>query len=721
MGDMAALTNQPKMKVKGGILDNWSTREKLALGCSVMRSGDQNWVSVSRAIKPYGEHHRPPDWFQPRNCATQYSNLLEKVETPKRKRGDRGEVEIPAKQIVVKLTIERIEELKKQVVESQQRYKKLKRDIDSLYSGQWDEQIGEKLEQAQNEKKAEDEAKKEEERKLKELYAARAVAQSQRSKGIRSTSGGSQSNVSEPDDSTQDSVGENIDVSALTDEENSQIAPSVPAISSTTVTSISTPVSETPTVRTNPPPSPLLSQLLKSRHNSPYSLTRIKQEQEQNLKQEQQQQQDQQSIAGTEYATDQADEQDTSIRDSSSADSDAPVIQQQPLPKEAEESEPEAVISVKIEVSQNEPLEPSTTMETEEKSSPEKDQELEVRAKQEIKDELVSQESAASSESTIDLKPGVASEIKGEETDDKDSEEPKLEQTTDGEVESQDEGESGIEASFNNVDSEISIKEEPASPASSVLSSVSDTRGRGSRGRDRFRGRMGQRVTRKSMAEKDDTSSKHSEAELTDDETGRESDEVLSHHTSQSTSVVMPAFSESVPDSPASVGIDTEDEKAYKTWKKSIMLVWRAAANHKNANVFLHPVTDDIAPGYGNVVLRPMDLATIKKNIESGALRTTAEFQRDIMLMFTNAIMYNSSNHNVYKMAKEMYDDVMKQIEQYVSTQLMVQSSETKVLRQSRRSDLPDKEEDSKKRRGSVEQAQEGGKTKKRKTRGDEV
>lgn len=58
-----------------------------------------------------------------------------------------------------------------------------------------------------------------------------------------------------------------------------------------------------------------------------------------------------------------------------------------------------------------------------------------------------------------------------------------------------------------------------------------------------------------------------------------------------------------------------------------------------------------------------MDLATIKKNIESGALRTTAEFQRDIMLMFTNAIMYNSSNHNVYKMAKEMYDDVMKQIE----------------------------------------------------------
>lgn len=39
---------------------------------------------------------------------------------------------------------------------------------------------------------------------------------------------------------------------------------------------------------------------------------------------------------------------------------------------------------------------------------------------------------------------------------------------------------------------------------------------------------------------------------------------------------------DSVPNSPASVSqLDTEDEKAHKAWKKSIMLVWRSAANHK--------------------------------------------------------------------------------------------------------------------------------------------
>jgi bromodomain-containing protein 8 len=77
----------------------------------------------------------------------------------------------------------------------------------------------------------------------------------------------------------------------------------------------------------------------------------------------------------------------------------------------------------------------------------------------------------------------------------------------------------------------------------------------------------------------------------------------------------------------------------------------------------MHPVRDDIAPGYSNVVKRPMDLSTIKKNIEAGSIKSTIEFQRDVMLMFTNAIMYNSSNHDVHKIAIEMYKEVLTEIE----------------------------------------------------------
>uniref|UniRef100_A0A3B3CAI8 Bromodomain containing 8 n=1 Tax=Oryzias melastigma TaxID=30732 RepID=A0A3B3CAI8_ORYME len=66
-----------------GPTEPWSVREKLCLASSVMRSGDQNWVSVSRAIKPF---HVLLCWFLnlfTLHCASQYSELLEATEAPK--------------------------------------------------------------------------------------------------------------------------------------------------------------------------------------------------------------------------------------------------------------------------------------------------------------------------------------------------------------------------------------------------------------------------------------------------------------------------------------------------------------------------------------------------------------------------------------------------------------------------------------------------------------
>ncbi|KAK1904869.1 Bromodomain containing protein 8 [Dissostichus eleginoides] len=132
-------------------------------------------------------------------------------------------------------------------------------------------------------------------------------------------------------------------------------------------------------------------------------------------------------------------------------------------------------------------------------------------------------------------------------------------------------------------------------------------------------------------------------------------------------------------------GEDQEAVQAQKIWKKAIMLVWRAAANHRYASVFLQPVSDDIAPGYHSIVHRPMDLSAIKKNIESGVIRTTAEFQRDIMLMFQNAVMYNSSDHDVFHMALEMQRDVLEHVQQFLATQLIMQTSESAISAKSLR------------------------------------
>lgn len=65
-------------------------------------------------MKPFSEDGRPQDWFSQKNCALQYNSLLSKVETPRRKRGEKtAESETPGEAIVKKLTTERIKELRK--------------------------------------------------------------------------------------------------------------------------------------------------------------------------------------------------------------------------------------------------------------------------------------------------------------------------------------------------------------------------------------------------------------------------------------------------------------------------------------------------------------------------------------------------------------------------------------------------------------------------------
>jgi bromodomain-containing protein 8 len=132
---------------------------------------------------------------------------------------------------------------------------------------------------------------------------------------------------------------------------------------------------------------------------------------------------------------------------------------------------------------------------------------------------------------------------------------------------------------------------------------------------------------------------------------------------------------------------DTENLKEYKLWKKAIMLVWRTASTHKNASLFLHPVTDNEAKGYTDIVRQPMDLTSLKKRIENGVIRTTVEFQRDIMLMFQNAIMFNEADHDVHKMAVEMQKETIESIQDFIETQQQNnQSNESKLRARERRS-----------------------------------
>lgn len=129
---------QERLQLKRVPLDKWSVREQLCLASAVARSGDQNWMSVSRALKPFGEPNRPPDWFHQKNCAAQYGMLLAMVETPKRKKrvtSVDANIETPIENILKKLQTERLAELKKLLAEEKAEYQKLQEDMMLLQSG----------------------------------------------------------------------------------------------------------------------------------------------------------------------------------------------------------------------------------------------------------------------------------------------------------------------------------------------------------------------------------------------------------------------------------------------------------------------------------------------------------------------------------------------------------------------------------------------------------
>eukprot|EP00037_Helgoeca_nana_P019425 m.189542 g.189542 ORF g.189542 m.189542 type:complete len:527 (+) comp24859_c0_seq1:36-1616(+) len=136
---------------------------------------------------------------------------------------------------------------------------------------------------------------------------------------------------------------------------------------------------------------------------------------------------------------------------------------------------------------------------------------------------------------------------------------------------------------------------------------------------------------------------------------------------------------------------DTEDEdygKTQRAWRASVMQLWHQIAENKNANLFRHPVDPKKVEGYTDVVLRPMDLGTIKKNIELGIVASARDMEHALMLMYTNALMFNETGEFVYDATLEMRGDTLSQLEDF--RRIITSNSEHGDGRENRRKKTDD-------------------------------
>nr|GAT59466.1 predicted protein [Mycena chlorophos] len=109
----------------------------------------------------------------------------------------------------------------------------------------------------------------------------------------------------------------------------------------------------------------------------------------------------------------------------------------------------------------------------------------------------------------------------------------------------------------------------------------------------------------------------------------------------------------------------TEEQVAQKRFQTVITMVHSQISQHRNGNIFHNPIKASEAPDYHDIVKRPMDLKTIKTKIKDGVITNSLEYQRDIYLMFANAMMYNRPGSDVYTMAEDMMNESQDQISAY--------------------------------------------------------
>ncbi|XP_026213653.1 bromodomain-containing protein 8 [Anabas testudineus] len=715
-----------------GPTEPWSVREKLCLASSVMRSGDQNWVSVSRAIKPFSEPGRPPDWFSQKHCASQYSELLEATEAPKRKRGEKGEVVETIEDVIVRrLTTERIEELKKLLRDTQEQYRKLKKEVDLIQTGHMDSQLKELWAEITLKKKQDEEEAEQKRKATETAYQARQAVKNTPKRlpsvTVRSPLGASpptldsqaDSSVPTPpmetggvssDETTTHSVAQGVGV-FLPVKDAQGPGPKDGGLAALVDDS---PQKRLLTPKATPPPSPLLSELLKKGNLiSPSPRLVAEGDSTGNL------------TNGVQTATAAAALQpghDVITEGEAEAAVKAELAEETGLVEE----DLVAVSYMGDELDLETVGDIIAIIEEKVDDSVEALDAAAVEAALSLCEEAVSEgHTLPGPWETQELKPSDPTPtVQDSDPTQEPQEVAAMTAPAPASIETQNQPETQREEQLTGN------CEAPEVPGIDVTSSVtSDDCAIGSEVTEEgVTGKEATEITVKSEGEEwsqpeanppcldseDSSVSGKESKEVKEEEAGSEGDpdeamelkEECGEGEGPYLSEVERAASESedgygppsqrytadsLASSPASssqlstCGEDQEAVQAQKIWKKAIMLVWRAAANHRYASVFLQPVSDDIAPGYHSIVHRPMDLSAIKKNIESGVIRTTAEFQRDIMLMFQNAVMYNSSDHDVYHMALEMQRDVLEHVQQFLATQLIMQTSESAISAKSLR------------------------------------
>jgi bromodomain-containing protein 8 len=96
----------------------------------------------------------------------------------------------------------------------------------------------------------------------------------------------------------------------------------------------------------------------------------------------------------------------------------------------------------------------------------------------------------------------------------------------------------------------------------------------------------------------------------------------------------------------------SSDASAIRRFRNSAPHLISQMISSVNSTYFKEPVKQGEAKNYFEIIKKPMDLKTLLQSVK---ITNSAEFTRDLTLIFANAIMYNGQEHHVGQDAVNMW------------------------------------------------------------------
>ncbi|CAH8252986.1 unnamed protein product [Arabidopsis lyrata] len=97
--------------------------------------------------------------------------------------------------------------------------------------------------------------------------------------------------------------------------------------------------------------------------------------------------------------------------------------------------------------------------------------------------------------------------------------------------------------------------------------------------------------------------------------------------------------------------------------KKLLVFILDRLQKKDTYGVYSDPVDPEELPDYHEIITNPMDFSTLRKKLDSGAYATLEQFERDVFLICTNAMEYNSADTVYYRQARAIQELAKKDFE----------------------------------------------------------